>query len=772
MADQPIEVNKNYEEQYGFHDPEKFVFKAKKGLSKKVVEEISSMKGEPDWMRTFRLRSLEAFLKKPLPAWADLSILSQIDFENIYYYLKPTEKEGRTWEEVPSEIKETFDKLGIPEAERKFLAGVTAQYESEVVYHSIREDLEKQGVIFLGMDDGLKKYPELVKKYFGTIIPPADNKFSALNSAVWSGGSFIYVPKGVKVAIPLQAYFRINAENMGQFERTLIIADEGSSVHYIEGCVVAGTPIATNPEYKPIETIRSGDRVLTHTGRYRSVRHVQVRPYSGPLYSILTWGDSVAPLEITQEHPMLCVKRSGKNKPWVWNVEWRRPGELREGDYLVIPRRKETRPRKYGLFPISMSVNDKKAIYQEVVERVPSTPEFFRLAGYFLSEGSILNNFYLSFSFGAHERAYIEDVKSLLRGVFGVTKIHELEHKQNHGISLTVSSARLARIFAHFGTSSATKHIPDWMLLEKPEKQAQLIVSFFRGDGNYMNVSYPSTFKNFLYEKFRLSTTSKILAYQLRDILLRLGIVATINARDRRTENRQTMYTVMVGGAFLKPFGDLVGIPTVDNLNGRKRATRFFLDKNYAYLPIRKMMNRQAIHLPVYNFSVEGDESYVAGGAAVHNCTAPVYASDSLHSAVVELVALPHAHIRYTTIQNWSKNVYNLVTKRAVAHEDSIVEWLDGNLGCLTGDTQLFLNPDGPVAMKDVQPGQKVYAMDLNDLEPRGFKVVATRFTGIRQTYRLVTKNHREVKATDNHPFLILDREPFSNRTRLQWRPL
>jgi len=237
MSEKPsLGIGENYEERYGFRDPERYVFKAKKGLSKAVVEEISWMKEEPDWMRQFRLKALEAFLKKPLPGWADLSLLMQIRLDDIHYYLKPTDRQGTRWEDVPEEIKRTFDKLGIPEAERRFLAGVTAQYESEVVYHSIQEDLKRQGVIFLGMDDGLKQYPELVRRYFGTVIPPLDNKFAALNSAVWSGGSFIYVPKGVKVSIPLQAYFRINAENMGQFERTLIIADEGSSVHYIEGC--------------------------------------------------------------------------------------------------------------------------------------------------------------------------------------------------------------------------------------------------------------------------------------------------------------------------------------------------------------------------------------------------------------------------------------------------------------------------------------------------------------------------------------------------------
>jgi Fe-S cluster assembly protein SufB len=224
------------EYQYGFHDSmENYTFQSGRGLTKQIVESISAMKKEPEWMRTFRLDALETFLKKPMPTWANSELLAKIDFDNIHYYMKPTDKQGKTWEEVPEGIKNTFDRLGIPEAERKFLAGVTAQYESEVVYHSLRTDLEKLGVVFLGMDDGLKQYPDIVKKYFATVIPTADNKFSALNSAVWSGGSFIYVPKGVSVPIPLQAYFRINSENMGQFERTLIIADEGSFVHYIEG---------------------------------------------------------------------------------------------------------------------------------------------------------------------------------------------------------------------------------------------------------------------------------------------------------------------------------------------------------------------------------------------------------------------------------------------------------------------------------------------------------------------------------------------------------
>ena len=218
----------------GWSDEEDYVFKPRRGLNEEIIREMSALKKEPQWMLDFRLRSYKSFQRKPMPNWG--GDMSQIYFDDIYYYIKPTEGQVDAWEELPDSVKDTYEKLGIPEAERKYLAGVTAQYESEVVYHRNREDLEAQGVLFSDMDSAVKDYPEMVQRYFGKLIPPGDNKFSALNSAVWSGGSFIYVPPGVEVEMPLQAYFRINAENMGQFERTLIIADEGATVHYIEGC--------------------------------------------------------------------------------------------------------------------------------------------------------------------------------------------------------------------------------------------------------------------------------------------------------------------------------------------------------------------------------------------------------------------------------------------------------------------------------------------------------------------------------------------------------
>ena len=219
---------------YGFHDKDVSIFRSERGLTEDIVREISKMKEEPQWMLDFRLKSLKQFYKMPMPTWG--GDLSELNFDEITYYVKPSEHTERSWDEVPEEIKQTFDKLGIPEAEQKYLAGVSAQYESEVVYHNMQEDLEDQGIIFKDTDSALRENEDIFKEHFASVIPPADNKFAALNSAVWSGGSFIYVPKNVKLETPLQAYFRINSENMGQFERTLIIVDEGASVHYVEGC--------------------------------------------------------------------------------------------------------------------------------------------------------------------------------------------------------------------------------------------------------------------------------------------------------------------------------------------------------------------------------------------------------------------------------------------------------------------------------------------------------------------------------------------------------
>jgi len=266
----------NFDYKFGFSKPEKSVFRVKKGINEEIVSQISKIKKEPLWMKEFRLRSYRFFKKTKMPEWG--ADLSKIDFENIFYYIRATDKAMNSWEDLPSEIKDTYDRIGVPEAEKNFLAGVSAQYESEVVYESIQKELTKQGVIFCDMDTGLKKYPEIVKKYFGTIISPYDNKFAALNSSVWSGGSFVYVPRGVKVALPLQAYFRINARNFGQFERTLIIAEPESFVHYIEGC--------TAPIYTTSSLHSAVVEIIVKPGA--RVRYTTVQNWSKNVFNLVT----------------------------------------------------------------------------------------------------------------------------------------------------------------------------------------------------------------------------------------------------------------------------------------------------------------------------------------------------------------------------------------------------------------------------------------------------------------------------------------------------
>ena len=296
---------------FGFHDDIKPVYKSPKGLSADIVREISRQKDEPEWMLEFRLESLRQFESKPVPTWG--ADLSRIDFDDIYYYIRPQDRQARSWDDVPDDIKNTFDRLGIPEAERKFLAGVGAQYDSEVVYHSIREDLEREGVVFLDMDSGLREHPEIVREYFGTIIPNGDNKFAALNSAVWSGGSFVYVPAGVKVEVPLQAYFRINAENMGQFERTLIVVEPGAYVHYVEGCTA---PIyATDSLHSAVVEI-----VVKEGAR---CRYTTIQNWSTDVFNLVTkravayrdatmeWVDGNLGSKVTMKYPAVYLMEPG-----------------------------------------------------------------------------------------------------------------------------------------------------------------------------------------------------------------------------------------------------------------------------------------------------------------------------------------------------------------------------------------------------------------------------------------------------------------------------
>jgi Fe-S cluster assembly protein SufB len=355
------EINK-----YDFRTDSPAVFKARKGIDAEIVAQISEMKKEPEWMRDFRLKSLEIFNSKPMPSWGGGI---GVDFQDIYYYLKPAEQQGKTWEEVPDAIKQTFDRLGIPEAERKFLAGVKAQFESEVVYGSLQEDLAKKGVIFTDTDTAIREHSDLLRQYFGTIIPPTDNKFAALNSAVWSGGSFIYVPKGVKIEFPLQAYFRINAESMGQFERTLIIVDEGAQVHYVEGC--------TAPMYST-ESLHSAvvEIVVKKHGR---CRYTTIQNWANNIYNLVTkramayegalmeWIDGNLGSRLTMKYPAVYLMEPGARGE-ILSIAFASAGQHQDAGAKIVHAAPHTSGR---IVSKSISKNGGRASYRGLVKVEP-----------------------------------------------------------------------------------------------------------------------------------------------------------------------------------------------------------------------------------------------------------------------------------------------------------------------------------------------------------------------------------------------------------------
>ncbi len=351
---------------YDFRNDEHFVFKARKGLDRKIVEEISEMKGEPRWMRDFRLKSLDVFNSKPMPLWGGRI---GINFQDVFYYLKPTDGQSKSWEDVPADIKNTFDKLGIPDAEKKFLSGVKAQYESEVVYGSLREDLAKQGVIFTDTDSAVREHPDLLREYFSTIIPPTDNKFAALNSAVWSGGSFIYVPKGLKIEFPLQAYFRINAANMGQFERTLIIVDEGAQVHYVEGC--------TAPMYSTESLHSAVVEVIAKRGS--RVRYTTIQNWANNIYNLVTkramaygdslveWVDGNLGSRLTMKYPAIYMMEPGARGE-VLSVAFASAGQHQDAGAKVVHCAPHTSSR---IVSKSISKNGGRASYRGLCKVMP-----------------------------------------------------------------------------------------------------------------------------------------------------------------------------------------------------------------------------------------------------------------------------------------------------------------------------------------------------------------------------------------------------------------
>jgi Fe-S cluster assembly protein SufB len=604
-------------------------------------------------MEQIRMEALKHFLDRGPPAWAPE--LAEIDFQSFSYYASPTKKAADSWDQLPAYIKETYDKLGITEAEKKFLAGVGAIYESEAVYHSLQSDLSKQGVVFSDTVTALKQYPDLMKKYFGTVVPYQDNYIAALQTAVWSAGSFVYVPEGVKVTTPLQAYFRINEKNMGQFERTLIIGEPYSEVTYIEGCLPADELVSKGYTLRPILEVGKGEDIVSASGSTRNVTMKFVHPHRGTMLTIVPQSRENA-FRLTPEHPVLAVKRrevairKGRNG-WLPEVSTKKlleaapgyvqAGKLEVGDFIVYVTPTET--------------TDIPAL----------TATLLKVLGVYLAEGSVTYNKSLhrqvaQFSFGMSraEKKFASDLVRMIRSLGEKASLHKSRGKY---YSVVTYSRPLIELFlTHCGTGAETKMLSEDIMRLPSEKQMIFLESYFRGDGNRYTKEGGSLM-------IRASTASRELSFQIQEVFARAGIFTNLSRR-KGSKDKILGREIVRQDQFIIEYTQSPKWSAV-----RKSGNRF-------YVPIKRIVSKEYDDL-VYNLEVGSENSYLVKGFAVHNCTAPVYSSQSLHSAIVEIVARKGSFVKYTTLQNWSRDVLNLVTKRAHAYEEATVSWVDFNGG-------------------------------------------------------------------------------------------
>ncbi len=634
---QTRELTRDVREQFAFHDDIVYLTETKRGLTRDTVEEISGLKNEPEWMLKFRLRAYEHFLKRPMPVWTDG--LDRIDFDKIVYYRKPSEREEKSWEDVPEQIKETFERLGIPEAERKFLAGVGAQYDSEVVYHSVKEELSKLGVVFMGTDQGLKEYPEIFEKYFGTVVPPEDNKFSALNSAVWSGGSFVYVPPGVDVPLPLQAYFRINGENTGQFERTLIVVDEGAKVHYIEGC--------TAPIYATDSLHVAVVEVIALPNS--QVRYTTIQNWSNDVYNLVTkrahaykdstveWidantgcltadsmvlknndvvsiadikpGDHVYSLTPQFEVGRSRVLATRENPPeQVYDVVLRNHRRVRAtANHPFLVARKVGRTRRLGWTTLASIVPDdeiaivgqvpdhgKAYVFPEVPRRkrlrVPfhapteSSDDLMWVLGFYVGDGCPDGENRIVFAIPDSDPGLARLRKSV-RDLFG------LDMARGAGVQLRATSGAFVDWLkaAGFGGNAHTKRVPEWVFRLPHSQKRAFIDGYIAADGH-------------IREKFRniqISSASRELLEQVRSLAISAGINALkISTWTRREKLRLGKQEKSYLSNYLY-FGDEA------------------LDSPVHFVPITTI--EPAGEQVTYDIEVEGTENFIANGVFVHN---------------------------------------------------------------------------------------------------------------------------------------------------------
>ncbi|MEM1945837.1 MAG: Fe-S cluster assembly protein SufB [Candidatus Caldarchaeum sp.] len=627
----PLEIDYS---KYDFKDPELYVYKSKPGLSQQVVEEISRQKDEPEWLRRFRLKSLEIFLRKPMPLWG--ADLKNVDFDRIHYYIKPSDRKARSWDDVPEYIKKTFDRLGIPEAERKFLAGVGAQYESEVVYHNLQKELEKKGVIFVDPDTAFKEYADIFKPYFGKVVPPEDNKFAALNSAVFSGGSFIYVPEGVEIQYPLQAYFRINAANVGQFERTLIIAEPHSRVHYVEGC--------TAPIYSTSSLHTAVVEIIAKKGAY--VRYTTLQNWSSDVYNLVTkrahayeeatveWvdanigcldpdtlvymnndikrirdvevGDTVytlgSDLKIkssrvvgkkvnpprpvyrlvtanyrhviaTDNHPFLLLKKEGK----FYKLSWTMLKDIKVGDLIAVVGRIPDNGKSHKIF---FKPGEKGKTISWPSE---TTEELLWLIGFYLGDGYMDGDTRINFAVPKDD-ASSEKVEKLLRDLFNVKPTRR-------GVVLRVNSVNLVRFFTSLGLAGKArgKRIPGWVFKLPHQQKKALIDGYIAADG----------YKRDGHRNISVCSSNKKLLEDLKTLAISCGLNPLKISRWRRRERKPLGKKLKTYTHYFLYFSDIIP------------------DSEIYFVPVKSI--EPAGTRITYDIEVDGTANFIAQGLIVHN---------------------------------------------------------------------------------------------------------------------------------------------------------
>jgi Fe-S cluster assembly protein SufB len=634
------------------------------GLSEDIVRLISAKKEEPEWLLEWRLKAYRHWLTMVEPTWANVHY-PKIDYQAIIYYSAPkAQKDGpKSLDEVDPELLRTYEKLGVPLHEREILAGVAvdAVFDSVSVATTFKEKLAGLGIVFSSFSEAVREHPDLVRKYLGSVVPHTDNFFASLNSAVFSDGSFVYVPKGVRCPMELSTYFRINAAKTGQFERTLIIADEGAYVSYLEGCLPEWEEVSYGDEMRNIRDVALHDVVLNSDGQETEVDKIMRRRYRGDLVEITPRSPGNR-FHVTPEHPVYAIRRESVRSS-LRRTGWPdlHPGRLANAQPEFVPAG-ELQPGDLLVFPINQVERDDTSL----------SDDFLRLLGYYVAEGcaTMFNGCKaVEFSLGDHEVDLIDDVSRLIERVTG--KRPSRTHDPNrHGVYVVVYSNELwDNMVEHGGKYAHGKRFSKAVMDLPPTRQAAAIETYYRGDG--------SVSQDGKLTRVRACTVSRTLAFQLQELLARQGIFAYINVTEAFDERMKDGRTIHHTKRYMLFYAK--------NTRSRRAIRR----DGYFLVPVRAL-RRQRYDGQVYNFETRSEpHSYLVKGFAVHNCTAPMRDENQLHAAVVELVALENAQIKYSTVQNWYPGdkegrggIYNFVTKRGkCAGARSKISWTQVETG-------------------------------------------------------------------------------------------